>query len=127
MMSRTKVASVVVALAAMGAWVGPASADEFASYSGECAIELNAVGQAIEDATFLGNKAPTDESSLLAKLDAANAKVALKKYDDAVDKLMNIVSTATALANAAKPKLDSAYGINTAAGAAMDCVGALGS
>ncbi|NMG76365.1 hypothetical protein [Aromatoleum diolicum] len=126
MKSRTRVASVVVVLAAMGAWAGPASAVEFVKYSGECATELNAVGQAIEDATFLGNKATTDESNLFAKLDAANAKVGLEKYDDAVDKLMNIVSTATALANAAKPKLDSAYGINTAAGAAMDCVGALG-
>ncbi len=93
---------------------------------GECAYELAAVGVAIDAATFLSKNADMDESNLLAKLEAAGAKVALDKYSDAVDKLEDISDKATALANAPKAKLDDATGINGAVAAAIACVGGVG-
>ena len=90
-----------------------------------CASELNAVDTAIVDGVFLGKNASTDESNLRAKLEAAAAKVGLRKYDDAVDKLHNISDTATALANAPKQKLEDASGINEAVRTAISCIGGL--
>ena len=94
-------------------------------YTGSCSLELNAVETSINSAVFLGRNATTDKSNLLAKLDAANAKISQAKYGDAIDKLVDISDAATALAGAAKPKLDDATGINTAVGAAVSCVGLL--
>jgi hypothetical protein len=74
---------------------------------------------------FLGRNASTDQSNLLAKLEAAAAKVRLNKYDDAVDKLQNISDTATALADAPKQKLDDASRINSAVVTAIGCVSGL--
>ena len=96
-----------------------------AAYFGLCATELNAVEAAIGSSQFTSNKAATDQSNLLAKLQAAEAKVTLAKYSDAVDKLQDISDTATALANAAKPKLADATSINNAVIAATACVGNL--
>jgi len=112
--------TLLTALCAFGA--GPAAASH---YTGSCSTELNAVEAAIVDAVFLGRKAVTDESNLVAKLDAAAAKIALQKYSDAIDKLENISDTATALAGATKPKLEDATGINSAVSAAITCVGGL--
>lgn len=102
-----------------------AIAADAAAYSGQCATELNGVEAAILGSAFIGQKAGTDQSNLLAKLSAAEAKVQLSKFSDAVDKLMDISDTATALAGAAKPKLADATAINTAVIAAVTCVGAL--
>lgn len=74
---------------------------------------------------FLGKNAATDQSNLLAKLEAAAAKVRLSKFSDAVDKLQNISDTATALAGAQKPKLEDASQINGAVVIAISCIGAL--
>ena len=93
--------------------------------SDACAAELNALEIAIDDSVFIGRRADSNQSNLQAKLDAADAKVGLEKFSDAVDKLMEISDKATALANAPKPKLESAVGINQAASAAIVCVGAL--
>ena len=79
-----------------------------------CACELNAVDTAIVDGNFVGKNASTAESNLRAKLEAAAAKVGLRKYDDAVDKLHNISDTATALADASKHKLEGVSRINEA-------------
>lgn len=94
--------------------------------AGDCAYELAAVSDAINAAEFLGKKADTDRSNLLAKLQAAEGKVALDKFSDAIDKLVDISDTATALADAPKPKLGDATGINMAVTGAIACVGSLG-
>jgi len=95
------------------------------SYAGQCDDLLAVVGQKIESATFLGNKAETNRSNLLAKLDEAQAMFYLEKYSDLITKLGNISDTATDLANTRKPKLGDASAINYAVSNAIDCVGAL--
>jgi hypothetical protein len=122
MTNRSKMAVVVLLSAAMVGSAQVARADHF---TGSCGSELNAVEAAIESGVFLGNKATTDESNLLAKLEAADAKIFLGKFSDAVDKLQDISDRATALADAPKPKLEDATGINGAVVDAIACVGAL--
>ena len=119
MKSRT---AAVMLLVAVGGWIGVARAHHF---NGACAFELNALEAAIGDGMFLGRNASTDQSNLLAKLEAAAAKVRLNKYDDAVDKLQNISDTATALADAPKQKLEDASRINSAVVTAIGCVSGL--
>jgi hypothetical protein len=101
---------------------GVARAEHF---TGSCSTQLNAVETAIQTAVFLGKNATSDQTNLLAKLDAAGAKISLGKFSDAVDKLQNISDTATALAGAAKPKLADATAINQAVGDTIACVGSL--
>lgn len=122
MTNRTRITGAVFLLAMLAVWTATARAYPF---TGACGSELTAVGTAIQDAVFLGRKAATDESNLMAKLENAAAKVQLTKYSDAVDKLLDISDTATALAGAQKPKLEDAEGINTAVIAAIACVGGL--
>jgi len=101
--------------------IGAANADHFI---GVCALELNTLEQAINDANFLGPRAASNRSNLLTKLEAAAAKLVQAKPSDAIDKLQSISDSATDLANAAKPKLEDATVINTSAGAAIQCVSA---
>ncbi len=101
--------------------IGAANANHFI---GVCSIELNTLEQAINDANFLGQRAETNKSNLLTKLEAAAAKMDQGKPSDAIDKLQSISDTATDLANAAKPKLEDATLINTSAGSAIQCVSA---
>ena len=122
MTNRTKAGTVVLLLAMLAAWTETARAYPF---GGSCGSELSAVGAAIEAGVFPGKKGIADQSNLMAKLEAAAAKVQLGKFEDAVDKLLNISDTATALADAPKPKLDDASQINTAVIEAIACVGAL--
>ena len=119
-MRKLKIAALVLLGVCSAGWMAVASAAP-----GDCAAELLAVDAAIRDAEFLGTKATTDESNMLAKLAAAQAKVDLNKYSDAVDKLQNISDTATTLANAPRPKLVDASGINGAVATAIGCVAAL--
>ena len=120
MKSTTRGFAAALLFAAVGGWTGAASADHF---TGTCGSELNALETAIQSGVFLGKNAATDRSNLLAKLEAAAAKIRLTKYDDAVDKLQNISDTATVLAGAPKPKLGDASGINGAVVSAIACVG----
>ena len=122
MRNKKRLAAVFLLLAAIGAWTSAAKADHF---TGVCATELNGVETAIQNGIFVGKNASTDQSNLLAKLEAAAAKVRLSKFSDAVDKLQNISDTATALAGAQKPKLEDASQINGAVVTAIGCVGAL--
>jgi hypothetical protein len=122
MTNSTKAVVLTLFMAAMGMWTSVASANHF---TGACAFELNAVEAAIHGATFSGQNATTDQTNLLAKLEAANAKIAEGKFSDAVDKLDEISDKATALAGAAKPKLADATGINTAVASAISCVARL--
>jgi long-subunit fatty acid transport protein len=117
-----KAVALTLIVAAMGTWANVARANHFV---GACAFELNAVEAAIQGAAFQGQNATTDQSNLLAKLEAANAKVADGKFSDAVDKLDEISDRATTLAGAPKPKLADATAINTAVTAAIACVGRL--
>jgi len=95
------------------------------SYTGQCDEQLSAVEGSIGSAHFIGNKAATNRSNLLAKLAEAQAKVYREKYADAITKLGDISETATELANASKPKLDDASAINYAVSSAISCVGLL--
>jgi thioredoxin-like negative regulator of GroEL len=115
----------LVALAGALAITTVLAATPASAAPGECETELDAVATAIDDATFLSNRAAMDETNMEAKLAAAEAKVAQDKYSDAIDKLLNISDKATALANAGKPKLDDAAGINSAVTAAITCIGLL--
>jgi len=97
---------------------------------GDCSTELGAVATAIESADYLGTRnADMNRSNLIAKLDAAYAKLDLDKFSDAIDKLLNISDKATAWADPdlRKPKLLDATGINEAVGDAITCVGTVGS
>jgi hypothetical protein len=120
-----RVKQVAVALmVTLAAVASPAYADH-PDYSGlACGGDLNAVGEAIDRAQFVGRTATTSQSNLLAKLANAATKISQKKYPDAIDKLEDISNTATALADAQKPKLEDATAINEATTAAILCVGA---
>lgn len=98
-----------------------------AHYNGQCSTDLNTVESTIESADFLGKRGDTDRSRLLAKLDAADGKITLLKYSDAIGKLGDIYDKATTLAAASKPKLtdSDAAAIKEAVGNAISCVGAL--
>jgi hypothetical protein len=104
---------------------------------GDCAYEVGKVDEAIMAGDFLGSSKPAskwtksktkignNQSNLLAKLDAAEAKINLDKFSDAIDKFYYLSERATVLATAQKPKLVDASEINSTAGAAMACVGLL--
>jgi len=122
-MIKSTLAGAAVAAIMVLSMTGTAKAEHI---TGACAYELNGVEAEITAARFLGNRAEMDRTNMLAKLDAADAKVDLGKFSDAIDKLMDISDKATALADAPKAKLDDASGINTAVSAAIACVGKLG-
>ncbi|HJV26570.1 MAG TPA: hypothetical protein VJ673_12855 [Aromatoleum sp.] len=117
---RTLAAALISAIGTIAA--GQAHATH---YTVACGTELNAVEAAIMAGLFLGKNASGDQGNLLAKLDAAAAKILLQKYADAIDKLEDVSNTATALAGASKPKLDDATAINSSVRAAIGCVGSL--
>ena len=122
MMKTVQAFTLALLAAAMGMWTSVASANHF---TGACAAELNAVEFEIGQAVFLGQNAATDQSNLLAKLEAAGAKVQLGKPADAVDKLDDISTKVTELVSAPKPKLADGSGITTAVVGAIACVGKL--
>jgi alkyl sulfatase BDS1-like metallo-beta-lactamase superfamily hydrolase len=69
-----------------------------------------------------------DFDGLVAKLDAASAKLAAGKNGDAVQKLVDFQSTLNALATAAKPKVDPgvAQSLIAEAQGVIDCINAIG-
>jgi len=87
-----------------------------------CLSDLTAVDVAISAATFIDPKADSNRSNLEAKQDAAEAKLSCGKLSDAMDKLLDISDKATAWADAPKPKLEDATGINEAVGDAITCI-----
>jgi hypothetical protein len=122
MNKKSIIGASVLAVSLVLAAAGGASAGHF---GGSCGESLNAVEQAIDDAVFMGKRADTNESNLLAKLEAANAKIGQEKPTDAIDKLLDISDKATAWADAPKAKLEEATGINGAVADAIACVGTL--
>lgn len=119
MIKRT-ISSGLIAAAMLFSAMGNASA----AYSGPCQAQFTTLEFAIRNAVFLGAKASTDQTNLLAKLGAAQAKATEEppKFGDAIDKLQDISDTASALANATKPKLQDATAINTAVIDTMRCL-----
>ena len=73
MTSKKGLVVVVLLPGAIGGWTSVARADHF---TGACATELNEVEAA--NGIFLRKNATTDQSNLLAKLEAAAAKVRLR-------------------------------------------------
>ncbi len=111
---------LAVAMAAAFAWVGTRSATAAVE---PCTAEFDAVRASIESAVFVGKNAATDQSSLLAKVEAAEAKAIDGKLTDASDKLLDVADTAALLASAPKPKLEDASGIIASVDAAVACLG----
>lgn len=87
--------------------------------SGTVGTTFNAVEAAINAARFTNLR---DQTNLLSKLQAAYSKTLSSKWSDASAKLEDISSTATALAGAARPKLDSADTINSTVLTAQACI-----
>ena len=92
---------------------------------GWCGDQLTAVQTAIDGGFYSGKKATSNMSNLVMKLEAADAKLTLHKFGDAIDKLYDISEKATAWADAPKAKLDDATAINYAVADAMTCIGSL--
>ena len=104
----------------------------FASFSAGAAAEctkdeaLGAVkklNNVIVHSDFIGRGAQRAQDGLEAKAMTAGGKVEVNKYDDALQKLEEIVLKVDDLAGAPKPKLseDGANQISGAAMTAMDC------
>ena len=121
--------SVLSALVVAGAFLAPGTAlagsyegnNTTPCYGGGSTIGLamDGVESAIKAGVFKNRR---DQDNLLTKLANANSKTTAGKMSDAIDKLEDISNTATALADAAKPKLESADGINAAVLAAQGCL-----
>jgi hypothetical protein len=111
-----------------------ATALVFASFSASAAAEctkdeaIDAVEKLhyviVNSNEFMGRGAQRAQDGLDAKAMTASGKVEVNKYDDALQKLEEIVLKVDDLAGAPKPKLtdDGANQISTAAMTAMDCV-----
>jgi hypothetical protein len=69
-----------------------------------------------------------DVNGLVAKLDAASAKLAAGKNADAVEKLVDFQTALNALATAAKPKVDPTVAgtLSGEAQGVIDCINAIG-
>ena len=111
---------LLISALALVAFPDRAAADPF---EGSCRTKLDALDDAIETAVFLGRNS-SSRSNLIAKLEAAAAKLSLGKLADAVDKLLDISEKATVMATANKPKLEDATNINSAVAEAIGCVSA---
>ena len=88
-----------------------------------CDVEMSDVLYAINGGDYMGRKADMDKSNMLAKYDAAKAKLGFYKFSDAIDKLLDTSDKATALATAGKPKLVDSTAITESVSAAIQCVG----
>jgi hypothetical protein len=117
MKTTTKAAVLLLTIAMSGASQGALAA---------CDYETGTVTQAITDATFYSKKNPgKDQTNMLVKVQAAISKINEEKYSDAIGKLIDISDKANALADAPKPKLEDASGINAAVLAATVCINGL--
>ena len=115
------VAAAVLSLGAIAA--GPASATTAEQCQGQLA-SLRADTQAAQG-SFANQR---DVTGLVAKVDAAAAKLAAGKNGDAVGKLTDFQATLNALAGAPKPKVDPgvAQALGSEAQGAIDCINAIG-
>ena len=120
-MGAVALAAASVLMTPLAAQANHVSNDTYCSSGvGTVGIKLNDVEAAIAAGAFTGRG--NDQVNLQIKLTAAASKASVRKWEDAISKLEDISNTATALADAAKPKLNSAVGINTAVGDAQTCM-----
>ena len=115
------VLAAVLSLSAVGA--GTASATTL----DECQDQL----ATLRDATLAAHTSFTnqkDVDGLVAKLDAASAKLAAGKNSDAVAKLVEFQTTLNALATAPKPKVDPvvAQALSQEAQGIIECIDEIG-
>jgi len=101
---------------------GTASAGEFCSSRDQAIERVATVSVAIETAKFLGKRAYNDQTNMLIKAEASISKLKAYKFDDAIDKLVDISDKANALADAPKAKLADATAINNAVGNGVVCI-----
>ena len=90
-----------------------------------CVEKMSAVETAILDGNFSGRKIGgeyRDQERMLDKHYHAVIKLGMGKYDDAIDKLIDISDKAYDLANATKSKLDDDTGISNAVNDAIACI-----
>ena len=98
------------------------AAEEQCATRDDAVASIDQVSHAIEYANFLGKRGENDRLNLLIKAEAAIAKVGAYKFDDAIDKLVEISDKAIELESAPKAKLDDSSAINEAVGASVVCV-----
>jgi len=101
---------------------GIANAGDICSSRDQAIERVATVSVAIEGAKFLGKRAYNDQTNMLIKAEAAISKLKAYKFDDAIDKLVDISDKANALADAPKTKLADATAINNAVGDAVVCI-----
>ena len=113
-------AAGLVLLAPLAANAAYESAVACSSGVGTVGTSFTSVEYALQTSVFVKT---ADRDNLLGKLNTAYSKAAaLKYYPDAVWKLADLSDAAVALANAAKPKLQSADAIAAAVLAAQKCI-----
>ncbi len=121
---RLLVAMLAAALVVGGVAVETASAQT----AEDCQAQLTQLraDTVAAESSFTNEQSVTN---LVAKLDAASAKLAEGKNADAVEKLVDFQTTLTALATAAKPKVDpaTADALIAEAQGVIDCINTIDS
>ncbi len=123
-MKSSRLAALLAALSLSLGLVGGVAA----STTEQCQSQLAALraDTVASQSSFTNAK---DFDGLVAKLDAAAAKLQVGKNADAIQKLMDFQTRLNALASSPKPKVDAqvAEGLVQEAQAVIDCVNAIGS
>jgi len=101
---------------------GTVAAEDRCVSRDDAVASIDTVSHTIEYANFLGKRGENDRLNLLIKAEAAISKVGAYKFDDAIDKLVDISDKAIELESAPKPKLEDSSAINEAVAAAVVCV-----
>jgi FIMAH domain-containing protein len=114
-MARTTIALLAICLALMGS---VAHAETLA----ECQAQLAALREQTLSTTFTGKNAATDQANLVAKLDAASAKLAEGKFTDAVQKLQDFEAKVQQFIDAGKVAPDAGAALISSAEAVITCV-----
>ena len=93
-----------------------------------CAVEVGAVETAIDNAVFNAGNGPNagkDQRRMKLKVQEAISKLVAEKYDDAVQKLVDISVKAEDLAESPKQKLEDDTEIQTSIYEAVVCINGL--
>lgn len=90
-----------------------------------CAAEVTAVDNAILSAVFNGKRGEIDRTRMRGKVTEAISKLHQAKYDDAIQKLVDISDKADALATSAKQKLEDDTDIQMSIYYANQCISLL--
>jgi hypothetical protein len=93
----------------------------------DCQAQITALRNLTASTSFIGKNAATDQASLLAKLDAAAAKLAEGKLADAVAKLQDFEAKVRQLAAQGKLAPGDADALLAGAESAIACINELSS